>query len=193
MVWPCSRNCTRRTRIAGDRDVGLRDGGNRGGGDEEGRGGFSAQAVFAGSSDGGGGEGARSPQTARRESRTARSAGPALPVRKHHRQQRADAGDFRHHHARGADACDRAAGGGKRRGQGYDRARDSPAFAAQGPSFRQDQLHRDSGKSDGERAVRVRERRVHRREYRPSPASSSRPIRAPCFWTRSATCPGRSR
>ena len=39
------------------------------------------------------------------------------------------------HHPRGADACHRAAGGGKRRGQGYDRARYSPAFAAQGRPF----------------------------------------------------------
>ena len=70
---------------AGDRDVGVRHGRKRGGGDEEGRGRFSSQAVFAGSPDGGGGEGARSPQAARREPRAARSAGPAVSVRKHHR------------------------------------------------------------------------------------------------------------
>ena len=55
--------------------------------------------------------------------------------------------------------------GRKRRRQGHDRARDSSAFAAQGPAFRQDQLHGDSGKPDGERTVRLRKRRVHRREH----------------------------
>ncbi len=42
---------------------------------------------------------------------------------------------------------------------------------------------------DGERTVRLREGRVHRRADSASPASSSRPIPARCFWTRSATCP----
>ena len=45
--------------------------------------------------------------------------------------------------------------GRKRRGQGYDRARDSPSFAARGQAVRQDQLHGAAGKSDGERAVRL--------------------------------------
>ena len=45
------------------------------------------------------------------------------------------------------------------------------------------------GKPDGERAVRLREGRLHRSATRPSPASSSRPIPARCSWTRSATCP----
>ena len=62
-------------------------------------------------------KGARSQQAARRKSRTARSSRPALPVRKHHRQQPRHAGNFRHHHARGAHPRHRAAGRRKRRRQ----------------------------------------------------------------------------
>ena len=43
------------------------------------------------------------------------------------------------------------------------RAIHSP-FAAPRPAVRQDQLHRHPGKPDGERAVRLREGRVHRRD-----------------------------
>ena len=46
---------------------------------------------------------------------------------------------------------------------------------------------------DGERAVRLREGRVHRRADSASPASSSRPIPARCSWMRSATCRRRFR
>jgi DNA-binding NtrC family response regulator len=53
---------------------------------------------------------------------------------------------------------------------------------------RQNQLHGAAGKSDGERAVRLRKGRVHRRQSSASPASSSRPTRARFSWTRSATC-----
>src|SRR5271154_4733933 len=53
----------------------------------------------------------------------------------------------------------------ERRWKGYDRARYSSSFAARQQAFRQDQLHRASGKSDGERVVRLRKGRVHRRQY----------------------------
>ncbi len=55
--------------------------------------------------------------------------------------------------------------GRKRRRQGHDRARHSSSFAARQQALRQNQLHRASGKSDGERAVRLRKRRVHRRQH----------------------------
>ena len=57
------------------------------------------------------------------------------------------------------------------------------------PAARQDQLHRDPRKPDGERALRLREGRLHRRADAPSPASSSRPTPAPCSSTKSATSP----
>ena len=41
----------------------------------------------------------------------------------------------------------------------------------------QDQLHLYPRESDGERALRLRERRIHRRATSPSPANSSRPNR----------------
>ncbi len=84
----------------------------------------------------------------RDENRELREAlGEKYQVREHHRQQPGDAGDFRDHHARGAHARHRAAGRRKRRGQGYDRARDPSALAAQGPAVRQDQLHGASRKT----------------------------------------------
>jgi DNA-binding NtrC family response regulator len=46
-----------------------------------------------------------------------------------------------------------------------DRARNSLSFAAPRQAFRQDQLHRAAGKPDGKRAVWLRKRRVHRRQY----------------------------
>ena len=115
-------------------------------------------------------------------------ARPALRVRQHHRPQRADAGDLRDHRARGAHARHRAAGGRERRGQGPDRARHPLPLAAARPAAGEDQLHRHPGEPDGERAVRLREGRIHRRQTSPSRASSSRPTRARCSWTRSATC-----
>ncbi len=60
---------------------------------------------------GGGGKSAGSAQAARRESRAARSPRPEVSVREYYRAQPGDAGDFRDHHARGADASHRAAGG----------------------------------------------------------------------------------
>ena len=91
------------------------------------------------------------------------------------------AGNLRHHHARRAHPRHGSAVRRKRRRQGYDRARHSSPFAARRQAVRQDQLHRASRKSDGERAVRLRKGRVHRRQHSASPASSNRPTPGPCF------------
>ncbi len=61
------------------------------------------------------------------------------------------------------------------------------------PSVRQDQLHRDPRKPDGERAVRLRKGRVHRRQHLQARQVRDRPTPAPCFWTKSATCRRRFR
>ena len=73
------------------------------------------------------------------------------------------AGNLCHHRARGAHARHGAAGGRKRRRQGPDRARHPFPLAAPRPAAGEDQLHRAPRKPDGERAVRLREGRVHRR------------------------------
>ena len=53
----------------------------------------------------------------------------------------ADAGDLRHHQARGAHARHGAAGRRERRGQGPDRARHPLPLAAPRPAAGEDQLH----------------------------------------------------
>ncbi len=78
--------------------------------------------------------------------------------------KRRHARDLSYCGARCANPSNGFAGRRKRRRQGHDRARDPPALAAQESPVRENQLHGASRKSDGKRAVRVREGRVYRSE-----------------------------
>ncbi len=73
----------------------------------------------------------------------------------------------------GPDFVDRADSRRDRNGQGAHRPGDPPAVAPQGADARQDELRRDSHGPSGERALRPRARRVHRRDR-----AEDRPVRA---------------
>jgi CheY-like chemotaxis protein len=67
------------------------------------------------------------------------------------------------------------------------------AFAARVASLRCAQHRGDPGRTAGERTVRPRGRRLHRRRQGAISAASNKPTAAPCSSTRSATCPLRCR
>ena len=90
--------------------------------------------------------------------------------------------------ARGRHRHDGAARGRERHRQGAVRARAARAQPARRRSVCRDQLRGDSGEPARDRALRLREGRVHRRRARASPASSSWRIAARCSSTRSAIC-----
>jgi CheY-like chemotaxis protein len=131
----------------------------RGRGDEERERSIFSQAFFAGSSVRSRRESPRGQQPASRKSRAEGSPRKALSVRQSDRQQSGHAGYFCDGSARRSHPRDRAAVRRKRGRQGHDRARNPSTFAAQGSALRQDQLHRHPRKPDGERVVRLRERR----------------------------------
>ena len=96
-----------------------------------------------------------------------------------------------------------AQGGGHRRDgaparrerhrQGADRARHPLQQRAPRRPVRQGRLHDHPADADGERAVRPRARRLHRRRGARASASARRPTAARCSSTRSASCRCRCR
>ena len=88
---------------------------------------------------------------------------------------------------------DRAARRGERHRQGAVRALAARAQPARRRAVRRDQLRRDPREPARDRALRLREGRLHRRGRRASPASSRWPTAARSSSTRSATCRSRCR
>ena len=179
---------------ARDRDDRLRHGRDRRGGDEGGRGRFPAEAVLARPPDDGGPQGAGSARAARTRTAscakswaTATSSTTSSAAAR--RCRRSSPPSMRVAPTRATVLLAGESGVGK------DMIARAIHFtiAAARPAVREDQLHGAAREPDGERAVRLREGRLHRRERRPSPASSSRPTRARCSSTRSATCRRRFR
>ena len=82
----------------------------------------------------------------------------------------------------------RAHPGGHRHRQGAGRAGHPPEQPAKEQALRGAELRRLEREHSGERAVRPRERGLHRRLDRPDRQVRVRQRRARCFWTKSATC-----
>ena len=93
----------------------------------------------------------------------------------------------------GADVGDRARARRVRHRQGAARARAARAVAARDGALRGHQLRRDSREPARERALRLREGRVHRAQCGRRRARSRSPTAARCSSTRSATCRCRCR
>ena len=100
----------------------------------------------------------------------------------------ADAGGLLADPAGGAEQGRGADHRRERHRQGTGGARDSQPESARRRAVRRHQLRGHAGDADGERAVRPREGRVHRRAASAAPAASNWRRTARCCSTRSATC-----
>ena len=120
-----------------------------------------------------------------------RSATPNVdePCRPGHRPIAGDAGRFQGNRPHCRAGRDRADSGGERHGQGAGRAGDLRSQPAERTAVSGDQLRGDPRNAPGERTVRARKGCLHRGRSACGSASSSRPIAARCFSTKSATRP----
>src|SRR5579883_2540946 len=92
-----------------------------------------------------------------------RRAEEALQLRKHRRQERGDAEDFRPGGASGPQPLDGPAAGRKRHGQGTHRQGDSPEFAEAREAIRAGEHRLHAARPAGVHALRSRQGRLHQR------------------------------
>ena len=129
----------------------------------------------------------RAPAPGGGEHPAARGAARALRVHQHRGQQRADAAGVRAGGPGGRHRRDGDDPRGVGHREGADRARAAPPLAARGEAVRPGQLRGAAREPGGDRAVRPRAGRLHRRPDAPQGQVRATPTAARCSSTRSGS------